>query len=63
VNGLSCAGEIVDLDAPCGGYNLSWAFASGRLAAPSAAGGRPSGRKPGVIGWTAGGEGRTCGAL
>ncbi len=33
VRGLYCAGEVVDLDAPCGGYNLTWAFASGRLAA------------------------------
>lgn len=32
---LFCAGEVVDLDAPCGGYNLTWAFASGRLAAVS----------------------------
>ena len=30
--GLHCAGEIVDLDGPCGGYNLTWAFASGWLA-------------------------------
>jgi predicted Rossmann fold flavoprotein len=30
--GLRCAGEIVDLDGPCGGYNLTWAFASGWLA-------------------------------
>jgi len=29
---LFCAGEGVDLDGPCGGYNLTWAFASGRLA-------------------------------
>jgi predicted Rossmann fold flavoprotein len=29
---LFCAGEVVDLDGPCGGYNLTWAFASGRLA-------------------------------
>ena len=29
---LYCVGEVVDLDAPCGGFNLSWAFASGRLA-------------------------------
>lgn len=35
VRGLHCAGEAVDLDAPCGGYNLTWAFASGRLAALS----------------------------
>ena len=32
VEGLYCAGEVVDLDGPCGGYNLTWAFASGRLA-------------------------------
>ena len=32
IAGLHCAGEIVDVDGPCGGYNLSWAFASGRLA-------------------------------
>ena len=36
IAGLSCAGEIVDLDGPCGGYNLTWAFASGRLAGASA---------------------------
>ena len=29
---LFCAGEVVDLDGRCGGYNLTWAFASGRLA-------------------------------
>lgn len=29
--GLCFAGEIVDLDGPCGGYNLQWAFSSGRL--------------------------------
>ncbi|MGN0827655.1 MAG: NAD(P)/FAD-dependent oxidoreductase [Kiritimatiellia bacterium] len=28
-----CAGEMLDLDAPCGGYNLTWAFASGYVAA------------------------------
>ena len=32
VGGLFFAGEILDLDGPCGGYNLTWAFASGRLA-------------------------------
>ncbi|MDR2850235.1 MAG: aminoacetone oxidase family FAD-binding enzyme [Verrucomicrobiota bacterium] len=32
VRGLFCAGEVVDLDGLCGGYNLTWAFASGRLA-------------------------------
>ena len=30
--GLFFAGEIVDVDAPCGGYNLQWAFASGLVA-------------------------------
>jgi predicted flavoprotein YhiN len=33
--GLFCAGEVVDLDGHCGGYNLTWAFASGRLAGKS----------------------------
>ena len=35
VTNLHCAGEAVDVDAPCGGFNLTWAFASGRLAAES----------------------------
>ncbi len=34
--GLFFAGEIVDVDGICGGYNLTWAFASGRLAGMSA---------------------------
>lgn len=29
---LYFAGEILDVDGKCGGYNLTWAFASGRLA-------------------------------
>lgn len=33
--GLFCVGEVVDLDGRCGGYNLTWAFASGRLAGVS----------------------------
>ena len=37
VPGLFFAGEILDLDGPCGGYNLTWAFASGRLAGVSSA--------------------------
>jgi len=37
VPGLFCAGECVDLDGPCGGYNLTWAFASGWLAGTAAA--------------------------
>jgi predicted Rossmann fold flavoprotein len=36
IAGLYCAGELVDLDGPCGGYNLTWALASGRLAGGSA---------------------------
>jgi len=30
-------GKVLDLDGPCGGYNLQWAFASGHLAGCSAA--------------------------
>jgi predicted Rossmann fold flavoprotein len=37
VGGLSFAGELLDLDGPCGGFNLTWAFASGTLAGLSAA--------------------------
>lgn len=33
VHGLFFAGEILDVDGPCGGFNLQWAFASGFLAA------------------------------
>jgi len=32
VNGLYFCGEIMNLDGPCGGYNLQWSFASGNLA-------------------------------
>jgi len=32
VNGLYFCGEVVDLDGPCGGYNLQWSFSSGFLA-------------------------------
>ena len=32
VKGLYFAGEILDLAGPCGGYNMQWAFSSGRLA-------------------------------
>lgn len=32
INGLYFCGEVVDLDGPCGGYNLQWSFASGNLA-------------------------------
>jgi hypothetical protein len=32
INGLYFCGEIMNLDGPCGGYNLQWSFASGHLA-------------------------------
>ncbi len=32
INGLYFAGELIDMDGPCGGYNLQWAFSSGYLA-------------------------------
>ncbi|MEA3290098.1 MAG: NAD(P)/FAD-dependent oxidoreductase [Campylobacterota bacterium] len=32
IKGLYFCGEVVNLDGPCGGYNLQWAFASGYLA-------------------------------
>ncbi|WP_295020478.1 NAD(P)/FAD-dependent oxidoreductase [Sulfurimonas sp.] len=32
VNGLYFCGEIMDIDGPCGGYNLQWSFSSGYLA-------------------------------
>ena len=28
VKNLYCCGELLDIDGPCGGYNLLWAFAS-----------------------------------
>jgi predicted flavoprotein YhiN len=37
IPGLFAAGECIDIDAPCGGYNLHWAWASGLLAGKSAA--------------------------
>lgn len=38
VKGLYLAGEILDVDGICGGYNLQWAWSSGYLAGKSAAG-------------------------
>ncbi len=32
VPGLFACGEVLDVDGDCGGYNLQWAFSSGRLA-------------------------------
>ena len=33
IDGLYFCGEIMNLDGPCGGYNLQWSFSSGYLAA------------------------------
>ena len=37
--GLFLTGELLDVDARCGGYNLQWAWSSGTLAGSSAAAG------------------------
>lgn len=36
VPGLYACGEVLDVDGDCGGYNLQWAWSSGRLAGESA---------------------------
>ncbi|MGI5888546.1 MAG: NAD(P)/FAD-dependent oxidoreductase [Oscillospiraceae bacterium] len=38
VPGLYAAGEVVDVDGDCGGYNLQWAWSSGFTAGSAAAG-------------------------
>ena len=38
VPGLYACGEVLDVDGDCGGYNLQWAWSSGRLAGLSARG-------------------------
>ena len=38
VPGLFACGEVLDIDGDCGGYNLQWAWSSGRLAGKSAGG-------------------------
>ncbi len=38
LSGLYFAGELLDVDGKCGGYNLQWAWSSGYLAGISAAG-------------------------
>ena len=38
VPGLYACGEVLDIDGDCGGYNLQWAWSSGRLAGYSAGG-------------------------
>ncbi|MGN0262509.1 MAG: aminoacetone oxidase family FAD-binding enzyme [Eggerthellaceae bacterium] len=35
--GLHCAGELLDVDGPCGGYNLHWAWVSGIIAGKAVA--------------------------
>jgi len=35
---LYACGEVLDIDGDCGGYNLQWAWSSGRLAGHSAGG-------------------------
>ena len=37
VHGLYACGEVLDIDGDCGGFNLQWAWSSGRLAGISAA--------------------------
>jgi predicted Rossmann fold flavoprotein len=39
--GLFVAGELVDVDGDCGGYNLQWAWSSGYIAGLHAAAGHP----------------------
>lgn len=36
VKNLYITGEVADIDGPCGGYNLQWAWASGKLAGSEA---------------------------
>lgn len=37
LRGIHIAGELADVDGPCGGYNLQWAWASGYIAGRHAA--------------------------
>ncbi len=50
--GLYVAGEALDTDAPCGGFNLHWAWASGLLAGCAAA--------RSALGASRGGKGSSC---
>ena len=38
IPGLYACGEVLDIDGDCGGYNLQWAWSSGRLAGTCAGG-------------------------
>ncbi|KUO52738.1 MAG: flavoprotein [Desulfitibacter sp. BRH_c19] len=42
VKGLFLAGEIIDIDGLCGGFNLQWAWSSGYIAGKSASHNKPS---------------------
>ena len=44
--GLHFAGEVIDADGPCGGYNLQMCFATGRLAGRAAADSLVNPRQP-----------------
>lgn len=46
VPGLFFAGEILDIDGICGGYNLQWAWSSGIVAGQAAAAGEKTGDGP-----------------
>lgn len=46
---LYFAGEILDVDGICGGYNLQWAWSSGAVAGRSAAGGKDDRQRKGQI--------------
>lgn len=37
IPGMYAAGEIIDIDGVCGGYNLQWAWSTGQIAGTSAA--------------------------
>ncbi len=39
--GLFFAGEIIDIDGMCGGYNLQWAWSSGYVAGINSIGAKP----------------------
>lgn len=45
--GIYLAGELLDVDGICGGYNLQWAWTTGALAGKSAACSRPGNSDPG----------------
>ena len=47
--GLYFAGELLDIDGTCGGYNLQWAWSSGFVAGKHAAEELQMIRKPEII--------------